>query len=201
MLHDPRSADRTPPEASEQFDPRDLRAEIEPLHRSFPPGLFGGAAGERDEYTVSAPVVLELRILKDGDRYRLSGRLRTTVRRTCSRCVEPFNVPTVLDIDVRYHPHRANTGEGEHEISDDDLSVAYYRDDRIHLGDLVREQLRLASPMKPLCSEDCRGLCPVCGANRNDSTCDCDTSWHDPRFERLRAFRPAPVRAALTKKA
>ena len=200
MLHDARAADKAP-EVSEQFDLRDVRGQIEPLERSFPASTFAGAEGRGDEYSVAAPVVLELRILKDGDRYRLSGPLRTTVRRSCSRCLEPFDVRTVLDIDVRYHPQRANTGEGEHEISDDDLSIAYYRDDRIHLGDLVREQLRLASPMKPLCNDDCRGLCSVCGANRNETTCDCDTSWHDPRFDRLRALRPAPARAALTKKA
>lgn len=200
MLQDARAADKAP-EVSEQFDLRDVRGQIEPLERSFPASSFAGAEGEGDEYTVAAPVVLELRILKDGDRYRLSGPLRTTVRRSCSRCLEPFDAPTILDLDVRYHPQRANTGEGEHEISDDDLSIAYYRDDQIHLGDLVREQLRLASPMKPLCNDDCRGLCSVCGANRNETTCNCDTSWHDPRFDRLRTLRPAPARAALTKKA
>lgn len=201
MLHDAQAARKAAPEVSEQFDLRDVRGQIEPLERSFPASRFAGSEGERDEYTVAAPVVLELRILKDGDRYRLSGPLRTTVQRNCSRCLEPFDVPTVLDIDVRYHPQRANTGEGEHEISDDDLSIAYYRDDRIHLGDLVREQLRLASPMKPLCDDNCRGLCPVCGGNRNEAACDCDASWHDPRFERLRTLRPASARAALTKKA
>ncbi|MXY24928.1 MAG: DUF177 domain-containing protein [Acidobacteria bacterium] len=200
MLHDARAAGKAP-EVSEQFDLRDVRGQIEPLERSFPASSFAGAEGERDEYTVAAPVVLELLILKDGDRYRLSGPLRTTVERSCSRCLKPFQVPTVLDIDVRYHPQRANTGDGEHEISDDDLSIAYYRDDQIHLGDLVREQLRLASPMKPLCNDDCRGLCPVCGVNRNETTCDCVASWHDPRFDRLRTLRPTPARAALMKKA
>ncbi len=199
MLQDPRSAGRAAQEASEQFDLRDVRGQIEPLVRSFPASRF--VSSEGDEYTVAAPVVLELRVVKDGDRYRLSGDLRTTVRWNCSRCLEPFDVPTALDIDVRYHPQRVNTGEGEHKISDDDLSIAYYRDDQIQLGDLVREQLRLAAPMKPLCSDDCRGLCPVCGANRNEMTCDCDTSWLDPRLDRLRMFRPAPIRAALTKKA
>ncbi len=201
MLRDPQSAGRSAPETSQEFDLRDVRGQIEPLERSFPASLFVTADGDRDEYTVAAPVVLELRVLKDRDRYRLSGRLLATVRRSCSRCLEPFDVPMALDIDVRYHPQHVNAGEGEREVSDDDLSIAYYRDDKIHLGDLVREQLRLASPMKPLCDDNCRGLCPVCGANRNEMTCDCDTSWHDPRLDQLRGFRPEPARAALTKKA
>ena len=201
MLRDSESAGQSVPEASQEFDLRDVRAQIEPLERSFPASLFVAADGSRDEYTVAAPVVLQLRVLKDGDRYRLSGRLLTTVRWSCSRCLEPFDVPMALDIDVRYHPQGVNAGEGEHEIADDDLSIAYYRDDRIHLGDMVLEQLRLASPMKPLCDDDCRGLCPGCGANQNEMTCDCDTSWHDPRLEQLRSFRPAPARAVLTKKA
>jgi len=105
---------------------------------------------------------------------------------------EATDLETALDVDVRYLPHRVNTGEGEHEISDEDLSIAFYRDDEIDLGGLVREQLHLAAPMKPLCDEQCRGLCPSCGVNRNGEACGCDTGWRDPRFDALRTFaRPA----------
>ena len=187
------TGESTSSDVSTLLDLHLVRGSIEPLERSFPAPVFGA---DGDEYAVAAPVVLTLRVVKDGDRYRLSGRLATTVRRSCGRCLKPFDVPTALDIDVRYHPQRVNTGEGEYEVADDDLSIAYYRDDHIDLGNLVREQLRLAAPMKPLCDEACRGLCPVCGTNWNEAPCNCDTAWHDPRFDALRTSRVAKAEPA-----
>ena len=167
-----------------RLDLRDVRGSAHRVDRAFPVSAFAS----EEAFVVASPVELRLNVRKDGDKYSLLGRLATTVRRDCCRCLEPFDVVTELDIDVRYLPHRVNSGEGEHEISDDDLSIAFYRDDEIDLGGLVREQLHLAAPMKPLCKDACRGLCPACGANRNRETCGCDTAWHDPRFDALRSL-------------
>ena len=167
-----------------RLDLRDVRGPAHRVERAFPVAVFAA----EEVFAVASPVELALNVRKDGDKYSLRGRLGTTVRRDCCRCLEPFDVATELDIDVRYLPHRVNTGEGEHEISDDDLSIAFYRDDEIDLGGLVREQLHLAAPMKPLCDDACRGLCPACGANRNRETCGCDTTWRDPRFAALRSL-------------
>ena len=175
--------------ASMRLDLRNVRGPSQAVVRAF----SASAWGRDGEFTVAAPIELGLDVRKDGDKYSLRGRLVTTVRRECCRCLEPFDVPTAVDIDVRYLPHRVNTGEGEHEISEEDLSIAFYRDDEIDLGGLVREQLQLAAPMKPLCDDGCRGLCPVCGANRNREACGCDTTWRDPRLEPLRAFVRTPV--------
>ena len=79
--------------------------------------------------------------------------------------------------------------EGEHEVKDDDLNVSFYKDDQIDLGEVMREQFYLALPMKPLCREDCRGLCPVCGVNRNRESCTCQAEWVDPRMDALRRFK------------
>ena len=53
------------------------------------------------------------------------------------------------------------------------MVVAYYDGDRLDLGEMIREQLFLSVPLKRLCREDCRGLCPTCGVNRNRTPCDC----------------------------
>lgn len=173
---------------STRLDLRDVRGPAHLVERLFPASVFGA----EEAFTVAAPVELALRVRKDGDKYHLLGRLATTVRRECCRCLETFDAPVAVDVDVRYLPHRVNAGEGEHEISDEDLSIAFYRDDEIDLGGLVREQLHLAAPMKPLCDDGCRGLCPACGADRNRETCGCDTAWRDPRFDALRPLaRPA----------
>ena len=77
----------------------------------------------------------------------------------------------------------------EQEIQEDDLSTAFYEDDKIDLGQLMREQFLLSLPMKPLCSDACRGLCPVCGTNLNRGSCDCKSTWDDPRLAALREIR------------
>ncbi len=85
------------------------------------------------------------------------------------------------------HP-QAST-EAEREIEEDDLETSYYRDDQIDLNELMREQFYLALPMKPLCREDCKGLCAQCGTNLNTGTCDCAPVWEDPRLAALKALK------------
>jgi uncharacterized protein len=75
------------------------------------------------------------------------------------------------------------------EVAADDLGLTEYSGDEIDLGQMMREQFYLALPMKPLCRQDCQGLCPVCGKNRNRETCSCESTWVDPRFEVLRNFK------------
>jgi uncharacterized protein len=126
---------------------------------------------------------------KGSDRYRLTGTVDTILELPCSRCVEPYRLPVESAFDLEYQPQSANAGQGEIEVGEDDLSTAYYQDDAIDLGQLMREQFYLALPMKPLCREDCAGLCPVCGTNLNRETCGCKRDWEDPRFAALKALK------------
>jgi len=80
-------------------------------------------------------------------------------------------------------------GEGEKEVEEEDLSTAFYDDQKIDLAQLMREQFYLALPMKPLCGDGCRGLCPVCGTNLNRGTCDCNREWEDPRLAVLKNIK------------
>jgi uncharacterized protein len=146
-------------------------------------------AGEADLFRVVAPVKLAFDIHKDKDQFRLSGTVATTLELGCSRCLEPFALPVDAAFDLRYQPHARNTGEGEREIEEDDLTTAFYENDTIDLGQLMREQFYLALPMKPLCGDDCQGLCPTCGTNWNKSRCDCANRWEDPRFAALRTLK------------
>ena len=92
---------------------------------------------------------------------------RRTLELPCSRCLEPFTWPVDAAFDLRYQPRTTNTGEGEREVEEDDLTTAFYENDEIDLGQLMREQFYLSLPMKPLCRDDCKGLCPQCGTNLN----------------------------------
>ena len=142
-----------------------------------------------DEFRIMAQVVLVAEVRKDALKVRLVGRVQTTLELDCSRCVEPFAVPIDAAFDVLFLPHTANAGLPEREVSEDELGASFYENDTIDLGLLVREQSYLALPMKPLCREDCRGLCPVCGVNWNQGSCTCKTEWVDPRLEPLKKLK------------
>jgi uncharacterized protein len=143
-------------------------------------------AQERDTYQIVAPVELDFDLHKDKDRFRLEGTVRTELELSCSRCLEPFRMPVDVEFDLRFVPESAMSTEDDRAIEADDLETSYYRDDQIDLNDLLREQFYLALPMKPLCLEDCRGLCSQCGTNLNAGTCGCASEWLDPRLTALR---------------
>ena len=146
-------------------------------------------ASEQESFTVVRPVALAFDIFKDKAHFRLVGQVTTVLNLPCGRCLESFSLPVDASFDLRYQPHTANTGAGEREIEEDDLSTAFYEDDTIDLGQLMREQFYLVLPMKPLCREDCRGLCPMCGMNLNRGKCGCTREWEDPRLAVLKTFR------------
>jgi uncharacterized protein len=162
------------------------RQPLTPFSATFAPE---DVAQEGDAYRIAVPVELTFDVQKDKDAFRLEGRVRTELELACSRCVDPFRMPVDGAFDLRYLPASAMSQEDEREIAADDLDTSYYRDDRIDLNELLREQFYLALPMKPLCRDDCRGLCPQCGANLNLAACGCAPRWADPRLEPLRALK------------
>jgi DUF177 domain-containing protein len=176
-----------------QFDLRQLgrrggASRDEHVDRMFEPSAFQ-SAGERDEdYRIVAPVHLVMDVRKDRDAYRAAGRVETRLQLDCGRCLEPFDVPVDSAFELRYVPAVDTTREAEREVEEDDLTTAFYRDEQLDLGELMREQFVLALPMKPLCSESCKGLCPQCGTNLNKASCDCSPAWKDPRLAGLQGL-------------
>jgi uncharacterized protein len=164
-------------------------ARIRTPHERFEQTYAPGQLESTDDFHVVEPVSLAFDISKDNQQFRLVGTVRTTLEMPCSRCLEPFIMPIDQAFDLRYQPHAQNSGEGEREIEEDDLTTAFYENDEIDLGHLMREQFYLALPMKPLCRADCQGLCPVCGTNLNTGTCNCTRDWEDPRFAALKKLK------------
>jgi uncharacterized protein len=145
----------------------------------YSPEAFGPAD---EAYRIVEPARLQFDVVKSDDRYQLTGHVATVLELPCSRCLEPFRWPVDASFDLVYRPQSTNVGEGEVEVGDEDLSTAFYGGDAIDLGQLMREQFYLALPMKPLCRDDCQGLCPICGQNLNRGTCTCKPQWTDPRL-------------------
>jgi len=162
-----------------------LRAGTDTISRRFEPAAFE-VAGQ--EFVVTAPVDLSAEVRKDEKKVRLVGRVQTTLSTNCSRCLEAFSIPVDARFDALLLPASADAGEAEREIAAEDLGVSVYERDTIDLGEIMREQFYLALPMKPLCTPECRGLCPVCGINRNHESCTCQSEWVDPRLEGLKRF-------------
>src|SRR5215216_5117264 len=147
--------------------------------RSFQPE---DVAQDGDAYRIVAPVHLNFEIQKDKEKFRLVGIARTELELPCSRCLESFRLPVDTPFDLRFLP------ASELTVQDEDLDTSYYRDDQIDLNELLREQFYLVLPMKPLCRDDCKGLCPQCGTNWNTGACTCTTEWEDPRLAALKGL-------------
>ncbi len=162
-----------------------VRTARERFEQAYDPDRLGAV----DEFRVVAPVSLAFDIFKDNELFRLVGGVQTTLELSCGRCLEPFTMSVDQTFDLRYQPHARNTGVGDREIVDDDLTTAFYENDQIDLDQLMREQFYLALPMKPLCREDCRGLCPICGGNLNRDACGCKRDWADPRLAVLKTLK------------
>lgn len=127
---------------------------------------------------------LRLFIARDKDDVLVRGRIRSRVPLTCSRCLEPFPMAVEADTDVRFTPRLGWRGE-DCELSAADLEVDFYAENLLDLDRLIETETTLRLPMKPLCREDCRGLCPVCGGNRNQNLCACQVKLPDPRLQAL----------------
>jgi uncharacterized protein len=139
---------------------------------------------------VSVPLLLpakvRLRLEKVASEVFAQGEVSTRMELQCSRCLRNFPKDMDMNINVVYHPLEELTGEEKHEVREDELDMGFYRDDELNIQDLVAEQILLNVPMKPLCSESCRGICPKCGADMNVNPCRCEHKETDPRLAVLK---------------
>jgi uncharacterized protein len=130
-----------------------------------------------DSFDLAPGGRLECRLERgEDDSVHVRGRLSARLAMQCGRCLEPFTLPVEQDLDLFYLRRRAEdeaAEEDEVELADRDMVIAYHDGDELDLGEIVREQFFLTVPLKRLCREDCRGLCPTCGSNRNDARCEC----------------------------
>jgi uncharacterized protein len=158
------------------------------IDRTDEPSAFDA----EDAYRIVAPVQLQADLHKDQEKVRLGGIVETEIELACSRCTDSYRLPVRAAFDLLYLPAANAETTPEHEVQEDDLDTSYYREGVIDFADLVREQIYLTLPMKPLCQEACRGLCPECGTNLNTGSCDCAPVWEDPRLAPLKALIRKP---------
>jgi uncharacterized protein len=148
---------------------------------------------ERPELLSLSPVSFTGRLERVDLGFVLTGRLAFSGVVACARCLAP--VPFVRKEEVSWTFKPAKAGKGAEKNEDDDgdelsaadLDVLYYEDFVVPFNALVEEQLQLELPMKALCRDDCKGLCPQCGSDRNAAPCDCAPP-PDERWKSLKAI-------------
>lgn len=155
----------------------------EGLHIASPSEV--GPVFAEEGWTLDA---LSLFIERRSGEVTVSGSYRATARHACSRCLEPLVTELGPEVDLHLFPAPASRHE-EVELGPDDLEVDFYQGDTLDVARLLRSETLLALPMKPLCRADCRGLCPICGGNRNVTACACEARAVDPRLAPLEALR------------
>ncbi len=119
---------------------------------------------------------------------RLVGDLSTDVELLCARCLDPVMRKVNRAFDLLYRPQGSDAGHEELSVTDAEAEIGYYTGDGLQLEDVLREQVLLAVPMKVVCREECKGLCPQCGQNLNTGACSC-TRPPDPRWEALKGLK------------
>jgi uncharacterized protein len=153
-----------------------------------------------DEDPDAGEAVAELDLQMDEDNVFVRGHLAGRVDVACSRCVGPVHLPIAEDLFVTYMPASRMPDEPDDvDIADvevepatadeDDVDLYPYEGEEINLEPLLREQILLAVPYAPLCREDCKGLCPVCGTDLNAGQCPCDRTPIDPRWSALKGLK------------
>lgn len=171
-----------------------MRLELDKLEEKG--GAFAHAYGphelklEEENLRLTEGTEVTGRAKRDGHRVRLRGKIKARAEIDCDRCLTPLDVPVETEFDVTYVPASAYAAEEETaELQEEDLSLSVFEGEAIDVDDLVREQVLLALPTRALCREDCAGLCPVCGINKNTNACQCESKEVDPRWAALKDLR------------
>jgi uncharacterized protein len=134
---------------------------------------------------VNSMVQGKVRLLRTNRSILVKGALETEVELTCSRCLGPFKCPLKMNLEEEYYPTiDVDTGAAM-SVPDEPGCFTIDENHILDLTEAVRQYALLAVPMKPLCREDCAGLCPFCGHNLNTGPCGCPSRRTDPRWAEL----------------
>jgi uncharacterized protein len=118
-------------------------------------------------------LAVALHVQRHGRDILVRGRLQGSIELSCSRCLATFAQAVAGDFDLLLAPGPAPLRAREEELSEEDLTLDYYTGDEVNLESILREQILLLLPLKPLCDDNCQGLCPRCGADLNRGACAC----------------------------
>jgi uncharacterized protein len=131
----------------------------------------------------------ELSLKRTGNGIEVMGTIRAAVVLPCARCLKEFTLPIASEFEESFLLLKYAPAEEDTELADDDMDVSFLPEEGIDLQDIVAEQIWLNIPIKPLCDEQCKGLCTVCGEELNRGDCGCERRSQDSRFAVLKTVR------------
>ena len=163
--------------------------ELDPSWFSLPPE----AHTDGESFDVAEPIRVSFLLERSGRDFRTTLTVSTKARVNCSRCLNDF----LFDVNARTQFTfcrilKDEPVEKEIELDLEDMESGLLTGDEIDLSELVYEQIVLSIPIKPLCKEGCKGLCPMCGADRNVEDCKCKADRTDPRWDALKKLKIEP---------
>src|ERR1051326_2509522 len=150
---------------------------------TFEPGQIDFAGENLEQNSpLQAAGIAELLAHSEGE-LRIQGRYTVEMAAQCDRCLGTARFPLDSRFDLFYRPVSFIAREEEVGIDEGEAEIGFYEKGGIELEEILREQVLLALPMQRVCSAACKGICPVCGRNRNETTCDCKIENSDDRWE------------------
>lgn len=169
---------------------RDLEIRKATFDVAFAPGRVDLTESEFRQITpLRITGVAEL--VGSSEEIRVHGHISGVLEGECDRCLEPAPFEINRDFELFYQPVARRPAALDLELSPEDCEVGFYEGGGFELLDVLQEQVLLWLPMHWLCCDDCKGICPVCGENRNRVACSCQAAVFDDRWAALRAFRPS----------
>jgi len=135
---------------------------------------------------LSKPATVSGKVRLAGNEVFVNGHVETQAQVECDRCLQPVEMPVNADFALEYITGSEYESSGAAELTEAELSVSVFDGEAIDVDEIVKEQIVLAVPTRMLCREDCEGICPECGTDRNTDNCSCSTDDTDPRWAALK---------------
>jgi uncharacterized protein len=135
---------------------------------------------------LTEPAAVTGKIKFSGNEVFVNGHVDTRAQVECDRCLQQVDVPVNADFALEYIPGSEYETSDVVELTEAEMSVAVFDGEAIDVDEIVKEQIVLVVPTRMLCREDCKGICPECGTDRNTGDCSCATDDIDPRWAALK---------------
>ena len=144
---------------------------------------------EDERVRLATPVSVQGRIKRSGAEVIVSGHINGELFINCDRCLKPLQMPLDNDFELEYVNGSDYEALPDAELTEEQMAISVFDGVGIDVDEIVKEQVLLAVPTRLLCRDDCKGICPICGSDRNATDCNCETSSSDPRWDALRSLK------------
>ena len=142
-----------------------------------------------ERISLTEPATVSGKVRLAGNEVFVNGHVETRAQVECDRCLKPVEIPVNTDFALEYITGSEYESVETAELTEAEMSVSVFDGEGIHVDEIVKEQIVLAVPTRMLCREDCKGICPECGTDRNTGDCSCATNDIDPRWAALKNLK------------